>query len=283
MGLFSSIGKVFKGIAGGIFGSNPKIKYPKPQETILPRDKYLQEFYTNVFSPNVLGISSSGSVMPSFLGDFQIAPEEYKKAAEDYGIMSLLNADTISNLLPRPPFFKYQTPFNKSVPWATGFDEIITDSLHYLPSGSFFSIPDITITTPFGTIPAFGLQYSALKPRMMYMNLLNAQQGLIGNMLSNLLKPRLSYLDATSTIGKQLGLINAFTEAGLLKPAEIKYNIDYLTPIQNFMAQDLARYKVQVVPYVTAGSPGLLGYALAAMGKPLGQWAWGKIHDWLGG
>ena len=105
-----------------------------------------------------------------------------------------------------------------------------------------------TFITPFGELPAYGLESASIK----------------------------NYLS-------KVGLLSSLLNDIYLMPAELKYKLYYEQPLNVFLKEDLARYGVQATPYVTQGSPGLLGGILAAAAEPIGGWIGKKVLGWLGG
>ena len=108
--------------------------------------------------------------------------------------------------------------------------------------------PEPVVLTPFGELPAYGLENASVRSDL-------AKAGLLSSLLKDV----------------------------YLMPAELRYKLYYEEPLNVFLKEDLARYGVQATPYVTQGSPGLLGGILAAAAEPIGGWIGKKVSGWLGG
>jgi len=251
------MGGIAKGAKKLLFGSSPKVKYPDPKKMVLPRDDLLSSFYAHVFAP-ALGGSIITDDQNNIVG-YSFPPEKLLSYKDDYlnklkqteGLLGSL-VGSLQNLVP-----EHQN--------LASYSKSLLPDINYLKS-----IPEAPIIkTPFGEIPAYGLQRSALRNRQDYLKGLALGQAL-AEQTANL-------------IGKQADLYSLIGNTALtaLKPASVEYEVGYLTPLNMFLKEDLARYGVQATPIGISGSGGLLGSVLAgagnALGGKLGNKIWGMI------
>jgi len=210
------MGGVVKGVKHALFGSSPKIKYPDAQKLVLPRDEVLAGFYHDVF--------------PVLLGGGYEKTDNGERLAFDPSKLT-----------------QYKEKLLDQLEKTQGLLSSVLDySQKLLPDADYLrAVPEApTVKTPFGEIPAYGLQRSALRNKEEYLKGLGLGQSLANQLAS------------MSLLG--------------LKPAEMEYQVGYLDPLNMFLKEDLARYGVHATPIGINGSGGLLGSVLAGAGKVLG-------------
>lgn len=220
MGLLHSIGKIVGGVGHLLFGSGSKIKYPDPKKTVMPRDDLLSSFYSIGF-PTYLGYTTSDDGKT-----YRLDPSKLAEAKQTY-----LNAQQL----------------------AANKEKMLSDYLFgMLPKQDFLTSYVRPIETPFGWVPAYGLQQAELKNKAI-------QTGILGD------------------LGRTVGLLSSLIADSYVRPAQAQYKTDYLDPLNVFLKEDLARYGVSASPIAVQGSTGLLGTLAAAMAKegakPLTTWA----------
>lgn len=159
-------------------GNKGKTKVISPEDKVLKRDDALQIFYQGVFAPSI-GLRKKDYTFPGMIPPgqqiniqtYEVDPEFQKRMIEA-----------------RDNYVNAANQYGQRV------------------QGLLLGMPNFNIQTPFGNLPAFGLQKA-------YLNNATAQAGLL--------------------------------KSALIDPASIAYKTYFVDPMNLWMKQDLARYGVQ--------------------------------------